>query len=386
MARFFQGRMRYPSYVGGRRHPRAGRPHPFLYAGARNRRTFAHKYFGTQPTGYGLRGGDPRTSGVSGAAGRVYRHMLGGAMRPQRGTGYRTSHQLGHYRSGLSKAGKDAYANFMGGRTRHDFGSGREFRAARSQARRERSQARRGYARDYKNPYTGTGHRRFTKVSHRDPGTGIRRNYFGGFTGNLSQGSRNLIDRRRKQLQGASQRYQWGVKNPGRTNISLGGYRHMSPKFHKRLEAAQRGGELLKGVGRGATGFLDNLRKLRNKQVQSQKSRNFHNMTMEDMDLSTKYDTGGPSLEPEFAKGGASYDPNAIEQVTHGDPGWVNELNITNMPQDNWYLKGIKRSIQRGEEDPKEYYRELQKNPWGHELNLQTLHRINRLLWGKNSP
>ena len=107
---------------------------------------------------------------------------------------------------------------------------------------------------------------------------------------------------------------------------------------------------------------------------------------MEDMDLSTKYDTGGPSLEPEFAKGGASYDPNAIEQVTHGDPGWVNELNITNMPQDNWYLKGIKRSIQRGEEDPKEYYRELQKNPWGHELNLQTLHRINRLLWGKNSP
>ena len=206
MARLFQGRMRYPSYVGGRRHPRAGRPHPFLYAGARNRRTFAHKYFGTQPTGYGLRGGDPRTSGVSGAAGRVYRHMLGGAMRPQRGTGYRTSHQLGHYRSGLSKAGKDAYANFMGGRTRHDFGSGREFRAARSQARRERSQARRGYARDYKNPYTGTGHRRFTKVSHRDPGTGIRRNYFGGFTGNLSQGSRNLIDRRHKQLQGVSQR------------------------------------------------------------------------------------------------------------------------------------------------------------------------------------
>ena len=198
--------MRYPSYVGGRRHPRAGRPHPFLYAGARNRRTFAHKYFGTQPTGYGLRGGDPRTSGVSGAAGRVYRHMLGGAMRPQRGTGYRTSHQLGHYRGGLSKAGKDAYASFMRGRTRHDFGSAKEFRAARSQARRERSQARRGYARDYKNPYTGTGHRRFTKVSHRDPGTGIRRNYFGGFTGNLSQGSRNLIDRRHKQLQGVSQR------------------------------------------------------------------------------------------------------------------------------------------------------------------------------------
>jgi hypothetical protein len=206
MARFFQGRMLYPSYVGGRRHPRAGRPHPFLYAGARNRRTRAHAYYGTQPTGYGLRGGDPRFGGVSGAPRRVYQHMLGGAMQPQRGTGYRTSHQLGHYRRGLSKAGKDAYANFMGGKTRKDFGSGREFRAARAEARRQRSQARREYARDYRNPYTGTGHRRFTKVSHRDTGTGIRRNYFGGFTGNLSRGSRNLINRRRRRPQGVSQR------------------------------------------------------------------------------------------------------------------------------------------------------------------------------------
>lgn len=244
MARFFQGRMLYPSYVGGRRHPRAGRPHPFLYAGARNRRTRAHAYYGTQPTGYGLWGGDPRFSGVSGAAGRVYRHMLAGAMRPQRGTGYRTSHQLGHYRRGLSKAGKDAYAKFMTDpktnkiRTRHDFGSAREFREARSQARRERSQARREYARDYRNPYTGTKHRRFTKVSHHDPGTGIRRNYFGGFTGNLSKGSRNLINKRRRRLQEASQRYDWGVKNPTMRDFTSGGLRFMSGRGFKRAQAA----------------------------------------------------------------------------------------------------------------------------------------------------
>ena len=81
--RFFQGRMMYPQSVWGRRHPRAGRPHPFLYAGARNRRTRAHAYYGTQPTGYGLRGGDPRFGGVSGAPRRVYQHMLGGAMQRQ---------------------------------------------------------------------------------------------------------------------------------------------------------------------------------------------------------------------------------------------------------------------------------------------------------------
>ena len=265
----YQGRRLYPQSVWGRRHPRAGRPHPFLYAGARNRRTRAHAYYGTQPTGYGLRGGDPRFSGVSGDPRRVYQHGLAGAMRPQRGTGYRTSHQLGHYRRGLSKAGKDAYANFMGGRTRKDFGSAKEFRQARSQARRERSQARREYASGYRNPYTGTKHRRFTKVSHRDPGTGIRRNYFGGFTGNLSKGSRNLINKRRKQLQKASQRYQWGVKNPGLTNISLGGYRYMSPKFHKRREAAQRGEQTIKQLG----GMLGGLRGWYQKAQQERRGR-----------------------------------------------------------------------------------------------------------------
>ena len=254
--RMYQGRMLYPSYVGGRRHPRAGRPHPFLYSGAGNRRTFAHKYFGTQPTGYGLRGGNPRYSGIAGSAGQVYQHMLAGAYRPQRATGYRTSHTLRHYKEGLIGAGKDAYAKFMGGRTRRDFGSSREYRAAKSEARRQRGLARRSYARDYKNPYTGTGHRRFTRISHRDPGTAIKRNYFGGFTTDLSKGTRNLINKRRKYLQGQSGRYQWGLRNPGLTNISLGGYRYMHPRFHQRLAAARRGGQTINQAG----GMLSGLR------------------------------------------------------------------------------------------------------------------------------
>jgi hypothetical protein len=72
--RFFQGRMLYP-----RSHRRAGQPHPFLYAN-RGPRTFAHKYFGTQPTGY--------ARGVAGAGGRPIIHAARSAMRPQRGNFY----------------------------------------------------------------------------------------------------------------------------------------------------------------------------------------------------------------------------------------------------------------------------------------------------------
>ena len=78
--RFFQGRMLYP-----RRHRRAGQPHPFLYAN-RGPRTLAHKYFGTQPTGY--------ARGVAGAGGRPIIHAASMAFRPQRGnfyTGRRTT-------------------------------------------------------------------------------------------------------------------------------------------------------------------------------------------------------------------------------------------------------------------------------------------------------
>jgi len=254
--RMFQGRMMYPRSVGGRRHPRAGRPHPFLYAGARNRRTFAHRYFGTQPTGYGIRGGNPRYSGIAGSAGRVYQHMLAGSKRPQRAMSFRTSHQLGHYRKGLINAGRDAQKSFMAGRTRKDFGSRREYKAAQAEGRRQRGLARRGYAKNYVNPYTGTGHRRYTKTSHRDLGTNIKRNYFGGFTHNLSSGTRNLIDRRRKYLQGQSGRYQWGVKNPHLTKIRLGGYGYMSPRFHERLAAARRGGQTVNQAG----GMMSGLR------------------------------------------------------------------------------------------------------------------------------
>ena len=118
--RFFQGRMMYPQSVWGRRHPRAGRPHPFLYAGARNRRTRAHAYYGTQPTGYGLRGGDPRFGGVSGAPRRVVHHGLAGAMQRQVPNWVRTR----RYTPWGNQARKD-----MAGLSR-DFqrGAGRDFR------------------------------------------------------------------------------------------------------------------------------------------------------------------------------------------------------------------------------------------------------------------
>ncbi len=79
MARFYQGRMLYPNYVGNRRHPRAGRPHPFLYAN-RGRRTWAHKYMGTQPTGY--------RKGVAGSGGRPIIHAASMARRIPLGNRY----------------------------------------------------------------------------------------------------------------------------------------------------------------------------------------------------------------------------------------------------------------------------------------------------------
>ena len=123
--RMYQGRMMYPSYVGGRRHPRAGRPHPFLYANAGNRRTRAHAYYGTQPTGYGIRGGDPRYSGIAGSAGRVYQHMLAGSYRPPRPSQY--------WVSKLTPQGRIAQRQMAG--QKRDF---------RSETARNRREFRRG--------------------------------------------------------------------------------------------------------------------------------------------------------------------------------------------------------------------------------------------------
>ena len=77
---YYQGRMMYPSYVGGRPHPKRGQPHPFLYAGAQYQRAYPHKYFRTQPTGYGIRSGDPRYSGTAGS--NPWFHARAGIYRP----------------------------------------------------------------------------------------------------------------------------------------------------------------------------------------------------------------------------------------------------------------------------------------------------------------
>ena len=141
----YQGRMMYPSYVGGRRHPRAGRPHPFLYANAGNRRTRAHAYYGTQPTGYGIRGGDPRYSGIAGSAGRVYQHMLAGSYRPPRPSQY--------WVSKLTPQGRIAQRQMAGQK--------RDFRSETARNRREFRRGQRALKnqiRDYKRagPLHGT--------------------------------------------------------------------------------------------------------------------------------------------------------------------------------------------------------------------------------------
>ena len=75
MPRFRDGRMLYPRW-----HRRRGQMHEALFSGRRPRR-WAHARFGTQTNPYGAAGGGTRQfhAGMSGAAGRVYAHMLGQA-------------------------------------------------------------------------------------------------------------------------------------------------------------------------------------------------------------------------------------------------------------------------------------------------------------------
>ena len=72
MPRFRDGRMLYPRW-----HRRRDQMHPRLFSGRRPRR-WAHARFGTQTNPYGAAGGGRRQfhAGMSGAAGRVYSHML----------------------------------------------------------------------------------------------------------------------------------------------------------------------------------------------------------------------------------------------------------------------------------------------------------------------
>ena len=250
MPRFRDGRMLYPRW-----HRRRGQMHPALFSGRRPRR-WAHARYGTQTNPYGAAGGGRRQfhAGMSGAAGRVYAHMLAQA---KRGQGFnfgriaapnrtRSSRQLTHYRKGLAKAGRDAYTKFMTDpstkrmKTRKDFGSAAEFRAARRQARRERRHARRQYAGSYRNPYTGTAHRRVTTISRQNPYTGSRMRRATRFTAPWTMGMTNRMGRHTGRYEDATRRYNWGVKNPTMRRFSSGGLRFMSGRGYKRAQAAVR--------------------------------------------------------------------------------------------------------------------------------------------------
>ena len=248
MPRFARGRMF---------NRRSGTYAPRLYSGNRPRRA-SHRRFQTQVSPYGAGGGgrSQMHAGHAGHAGNVYGAMLAQA-QSGRGTNMgirasanvnRSSRQLGHYRRGLSGAGKDAFSNFMGGRKRSDFGSRGEYRAARRQAKRERSQARRQYAGSYRNPFTGTSHRRVTTLSRHGGDYGNFRRATR-FTTPFSSGSRSRMKRHTTRHQGATNRYRYGQKNPKMRNINMGGYRYMSPQFHTRLGQARRGQQTVQGFG-----------------------------------------------------------------------------------------------------------------------------------------
>lgn len=250
MSRFFRRPRNMPRFSRGRMfNRRTGGYAPSLYSGRRPRR-WAHRRSQTQTSPYGAGGGGRRQyhAGHSGHAGNVYGAMMHHARR-QGGVNMglltapnrtRSSRQLKHYRKGLSGAGRDAYTDFMGGRTRRDFGSASEFRAARRQAKRERSQARRQYAASYRNPYTGTSDRRVTTMSHQNPYTGVRTRGATRFTTPFSAGARNRFKRHTKRYQGATNRYRWGQKNPTMRTFSSGGLRFMSPRGFERAQAAVR--------------------------------------------------------------------------------------------------------------------------------------------------
>ena len=228
-----------------------GRARP-LYSGLRPR-PIPHRQFQTQVSPYGAAGGGRRQvhrghageSGATLAANVWHARRLGGMnmgllTAPNR---TRSSRQLTHYRQGLSKAGRDAYTDSMRGRTRSDFGSGREFRTAKRQARRERRQARRQYAGSYRNPYTGTSDRRVTTMSYQNPYTGVRTRGATRFTTPFTEGMRNAMRRHTRRHEAATGRHEWGQKNPLMTGVNFGGYRYMSPRFHQIMSNARRAGQ-----------------------------------------------------------------------------------------------------------------------------------------------
>ena len=251
--RLFNRPRNMPRFSQGRIFNRmSGSYAPSLYSGFRPRRAI-HRRFQTQTSPYGAAGGGRRQyhAGHSGHAGNVYGAMLHHARR-QGGVNMglltapnrtRSSRQLMDYRERLSKAGRDAYTDFMRGRTRSDFASASEFRAAKRQAKRNRREARRQFAGSYRNPFTGTSDRRVTTMSYQNPYTGVRTRVATRFTTPFTEGMRNRMKRRTKLHQAAKDRYTFGRKNPLMTGVNLGGYRYMSPNYHRIMRRAGRAGQ-----------------------------------------------------------------------------------------------------------------------------------------------
>ena len=297
MPSFFQGRMVYP-----RRHRRAGRLHPRLYSGRRPRRA-AHNFFGTQVSPYGAGGGGRRqwSTAAAGPAQNVIAQHASQA-RSGRGMnlgllhhtpGYTGSRTFKGFRTGGAKAKQDAYNKFIGGKTRKDFGSYADWRRFRRQGKRVASQAKREFAQSYVNPF-GTTHKRGRISVLQNPRTGRRVGQLVGFRGRSTLGTQNRFGKIRGRHEAATKRYNWGQKNPTMQtpipflpggnrqvplrNLSLGGYRYMSPRFHDRLGQAQR-------FKRSSTGFRDRLgRTLQGLRGAHRKARQF-NINQNQQDL-----------------------------------------------------------------------------------------------------
>ena len=237
MPRFSRGRMF---------NRRSGTYAPSLYSGFRPRRA-SHRRHQTQVSPYGAGGGGRRQmhAGHAGHGGNVYAAMLAQARRGQGTNMGMLHHTPGHigsrtfrtFRTGGAKAKRNAYRNFIGNKTRKDFGSYAEWRSFRKQGKRVARQAKRDFAENYKNPF-GTTHRRGRMSFGQDPYSGRRLPQLVGFRGRSTLGTENRFGRIRERHRGATRRHEFGQRNPLHRGLNLGGYRYMSPNYHRIMNRA----------------------------------------------------------------------------------------------------------------------------------------------------
>jgi len=160
---------------------------------------------------------------------RAYRRVLRQANRPQRQNRWRGSRQLKDYRNRLSRTGRKAFRSGMTEANKFKLGTPERRRAVRV-AKRNRSDARRGFADTYRNPYTGTSHRRVTTGNRRSERTGRRTTMavgFGGRGAGRSGLERIQARRQRSSARRGGQRLTGDRKSPGyrHADFSRGGRR-----------------------------------------------------------------------------------------------------------------------------------------------------------------